>query len=57
MSFEESLKKLEEMSDKIREDNTTLDEAIECYKEGIKAYDECNSVLKEARQKIETVKK
>ena len=29
MTFEESIKKLEEMSDKIRDDKTTLDEAVQ----------------------------
>ena len=36
MTFEESIKKLEEMSDKIRDDKTTLDEAVQYYEEGIK---------------------
>lgn len=31
MTFEESIKKLEEMSDKIRDDKTTLDEAVQYY--------------------------
>ncbi len=57
MSFELSMKKLEEMSDKIRNNNTSLDEAILCYEEGIKAYDECNEILNKAKQKIETYTK
>lgn len=53
MTFEESLKKLEEMSEKIKGDDITLEEAIKCYEEGIKSYEECSKILKNARQKIE----
>ncbi|MDD5927003.1 MAG: exodeoxyribonuclease VII small subunit [Firmicutes bacterium] len=57
MSFETSMKKLEELSEKIRDENTSLDEAIRCYEEGIKCYAECSSILNSARQKIETFSK
>lgn len=53
MTFEESMKKLEDMSEKIKRDDITLQEAVKCYEEGIKCYEECNKILKEARQKIE----
>ncbi len=53
MSFESAMKTLEEMAEKIREEATTLDEAIHCYEEGIKAYNVCNETLKNAKQKIE----
>lgn len=52
MTFEENLKILEKYSEKIRSEGTSLDDAIECYKEGIKAYDECSKILSEAKQKI-----
>ena len=54
MSFETSMKKLEELSEKIRDEETSLDEAIKCYEEGIKCYTECSEILNNARQKIET---
>ena len=54
MSFESSMKKLEELSEKIRDEETSLDEAIKCYEEGIRCYTECNEILNSARQKIET---
>ncbi len=57
MSFENSMKKLEEMSEKIRDTETTLDEAIKCYEEGIKAYKECDDILKDTKQKIEVIEK
>ena len=53
MSFESSMARLEEMAELIRDEETTLDEAIKCYEEGIKSYNECNEILKNARQKIE----
>lgn len=57
MSFEESIKKLEEMSDKIRDDKTTLDEAVQYYEEGIKCYKACEEILNNAKQKIEIYSK
>ena len=57
MSFETSMKKLEELSEKIRDEETSLDEAIKCYEDGIKCYNECKEILHSARQKIETFSK
>ncbi|MBS5335391.1 MAG: exodeoxyribonuclease VII small subunit [Clostridiales bacterium] len=53
MTFEESAKMLTEMAEKIKDENITLQEAIKCYEEGVKRYEECNKILKEAKQKIE----
>ena len=47
MSFETSMKRLEELSEKIRDEETSLDEAIKCY-------EECSEILNNAKQKIET---
>lgn len=41
------------MSEKIRNENTTLEEAIACYEEGIKCYNVCNNILNDAKQKIQ----
>lgn len=57
MSFETSMKKLEELSEKIRDEETSLDEAIKCYEDGIRYYTECTEILNNARQKIETFSK
>ncbi len=57
MTFEESMKNLEEMSEKIKREDITLEEAIKCYEEGIKCYEECNKILSDARQKIEIYEK
>ena len=53
MTFEESAKKLAEMSEKIKDEDITLEEALQCYEEGIKSYEEFSKILKDARQKIE----
>ena len=57
MNFEASIKKLEEMSELIRDDNTTLDDAIKYYEEGIECYNRCNDILEKAKQKIEVFSK
>ena len=57
MSFETSMKKLKELSEKIRDEDTSLDEAIKCYEDGIRCYTECIEILDNAKQKIETFSK
>ena len=52
MSFEESMNKIEELSEKIRDENTSLDDAFKCYEEGIKEYDKIMNILNDAKQKI-----
>lgn len=56
-SFEASLKKLEEASEKIRSDESSLEDAIKNYKEGLKAYNECKDLLDNAVSEIETLTK
>lgn len=53
MTFEESMRKLEELSEKISDETTTLDQAIQFYEEGIACYNQCNDILKNTKQKIE----
>ena len=50
--FEEALKELQTYSDKIKSNDITLDEAIECYEKGAKSYEKCLKILNEAKQKI-----
>lgn len=56
-TFEESLKKLEAASEKMKARNVPLEEAIESYKEGLAAYEECRSILDDAVRQIETLTK
>ena len=57
MTFEDAMKKLEEMSEKIRQEDTSLDDAVQYYEEGIACYNECNEILENAKQKIEIFSK
>ncbi len=52
--FEQALEALQAMSEKIKSQDTTLEEAIACYEEGMKHYRICEDILKNAKQKIET---
>jgi exodeoxyribonuclease VII small subunit len=51
--FEEDLKKLDEMVRIIKSEETTLDDALKAYNEGMKAYESCRKVLEETKGKIE----
>lgn len=53
-NFEQSLKHLQEMSEKIKSPDTSLEEAVKCYEEGMKHYNTCSKILDNASQKIET---
>ena len=50
--FEEALKELQNYAEKIKDNDITLDEAIECYEKGAKSYEKCIKILNEAKQKI-----
>lgn len=51
-TFEESLEKLRKAAEKIKSEDTTLEDSIKCYEEGMKYYNECNEILRNAEQKI-----
>lgn len=53
-NFEKALMQLQAMSDKIKSQETTLEEAISCYEEGMRYYKTCSDILEHAKQKIET---
>ncbi|MGE5401076.1 MAG: exodeoxyribonuclease VII small subunit [Ignavibacteriales bacterium] len=56
-SFEESLRRLEEISGLLDKDEIGLDEAICLYEEGIELSKLCFVKLKEAELKITTLRK
>lgn len=56
-TFEEALKKLEQSSEKLKQENITLEEALKAFEEGIAYYDQCSELLNTAKQKIETYSK
>lgn len=51
-AFEEALKELQEYAEKIKSNDISLDEAIECYEKGSKSYEKCRKILEDAKQKI-----
>jgi exodeoxyribonuclease VII small subunit len=56
MTFEESLKRLEEILVLLQDGNTDLATALERYEEGVCLLNVCNNILETAQQKIETLK-
>ncbi len=52
ISFEESLKKLEEIAEKLENKDTTLEESITLFEEGMKYSKICSEILNNAKQKI-----
>lgn len=55
-SFEDSLKRLQEISDLLESDEVTLDESIKLYEEGMKLSEFCYSTLEKAELKVEELK-
>ena len=52
ISFEQSLKELEEIVRKLENGDASLDEMLELFEQGIARTKECNVQLKNAEQKI-----
>ncbi len=53
ISFEESLKRLEEIVEKLEKGELSLDEALKLYEEGMYFSDICLEKLNESKQKVE----
>lgn len=51
-SFEELMSKLEGITEKLENNNLTLDESVTLFEEGMKISKKCNSKLEEAEKKI-----
>ncbi len=56
LSFEDSLKRLEEISDLLESDSIGLDESIKLYEEGTKLAQECFGILDKAELKVVELK-
>ena len=54
-SFENNLKNLEKIVEKLELGNCGLDESIKLYTDGVKLSAECKTQLESARQKIEQI--
>ena len=57
ITFEATMKKLEETAENLQKDDITLEEALKNYEKGIEYYKQCDEILKKAKQKIETYSK
>lgn len=51
--FESSLKRLQEISELLESDDTSLEDSIKLYEEGIKLSKECYTTLEKAELKVE----
>lgn len=54
-TFEESLKKLEKIVEKLEDGNINLDDSIKSFEEGVALVKECQKQLSEAEIKIQTL--
>ncbi|MEG0855023.1 MAG: exodeoxyribonuclease VII small subunit [Terrisporobacter sp.] len=52
LTYEEAYEKLEEILRKLESKNTSLDESLSLYEEGIKLFKHCNKLLEDAEFKI-----
>ena len=52
LTYEEAYVKLEEILMKIESKNTSLDDSLILYEEGIKLFKHCNKLLEDAELKI-----
>ncbi len=52
MNYEESVKRLREICDLLRNESTPLEETARLYKEGAKLLEECKSALDKAEKEI-----
>ena len=54
-TFQESLKKLEKIVEKLEDGNVNLDDSIKSFEEGVALVKECQKQLSEAEIKIQTL--
>jgi len=55
LSFEEALRKLESIVEKLEDPEVTLDESIRLYEEGMKLSKYCSETLEDAVLRIEKI--
>ncbi len=57
LTFEESLKRLEEIVRALENGETPLEESIKLFEEGVKLSGHCNALLEAAEQKVSVLTK
>ena len=55
--FEDALKRLQELVEKLEKGDLPLEEAMECFSEGIKTAQFCHGKLEEAENKVQMLLK
>ncbi len=55
--FEEEMKKLQELVEKLEKGDLPLEEAMECFSEGIRISQSCHKKLEEAEKKVDMLLK
>ncbi len=55
ISFESALERLKEIANLLESNNTSLEESMALFEEGIKLSKECSDILDNAKQKIITL--
>lgn len=56
MSYEDSIKRLEEVVENLSSKQVNLDDMVVLYEEGNILYEHCNNLLNQAKMKVEEVK-
>ena len=57
LSFEDAMKKIEEIAEKLEAGKVSLDEMVDLYKQGTELSVYCNKMIDEAEQKIKILSK
>lgn len=57
ISFEDALKRLEEIVQKLEDGNISLEESINIYEEGMRLSQKCNNILKSIEHKLILIEK
>lgn len=55
VNFEQSLKRLKELSERLEAEDISLNEAMTLFEEGIKLARDCQNALRLAEQKVQTL--
>ena len=51
-SFEDLMRKLENITDKLEKEQSSLDESVKLFEEGMKISKKCSSILEDAEKRI-----
>lgn len=54
-NFEQNLERLETIVDQLEEGETSLDDALKLFEEGVKTVRQCNKVLEDAERKVQVL--